>query len=462
MGLPQRDMIGLNEWMALLVSTGNPNRDALACDCATQLTTPELASSIYNEDYRVVGRYLTGSVGSGDSKRDKFLTREEAEMMFGLGLNAFCIFQDDLDWWQAGHDDLSDYFGYARGYVDANKAIDAARELGVPDGEYIYFAVDYDFMEDEVYSKIIPHFSGINDCMSNRGNPYNVGIYSARNTCGIVSAQGLAASSFVSDMSTGYSGNLGYPLPSNWAFDQIKEYTNPAGVPIDKDATSGRYMGFNTLQGPLMSTVEKGATVNYVDNNYDVEASSYMALERYTTNQEGRFRYALATESLCNVLDPGELFRGIRGVKIEIEAYDGAYFDLSVEGAGSTGCFPEVEEKTILEKRVEETIVKQVIGIVLSAIEIRSRAVKFGVGMIAKVLMGLNEAMSASSNGSTKLMREFRWDTLQDQTNQAMVFYPVFPTQGGYFEVTYTVECGSISGGSTKTLANTLTISNPR
>lgn len=79
------------------------------------------------------------------------------------------------------------------------------------------------------------------------GSPYRIGIYSARNTCGIVSAQGLASSSFVSDMSTGYSGNLGYPLPSNWAFDQIQEYTNSAGFGIDKNVTSGRYMGFSSV-----------------------------------------------------------------------------------------------------------------------------------------------------------------------------------------------------------------------
>lgn len=31
-------------------------------------------------------------------------------------------------------------------------------------------------------------------------------------------------SSFVADMSTGYSGNMGYPMPANWAFDQILEF----------------------------------------------------------------------------------------------------------------------------------------------------------------------------------------------------------------------------------------------
>ena len=53
-------------------------------------------------------------------------------------------------------------------------------------------------------------------------------------------------SSFVADMSTGYSGNLGYRMPTNWAFDQIKEYTIGSGsgaIAIDKNIASGRDPG---------------------------------------------------------------------------------------------------------------------------------------------------------------------------------------------------------------------------
>lgn len=244
--LSQRDMVGLDEWMGLLVSTGNPNRDGLACDCATQLTTPNLVASLYNDDYRIVGRYLTGTVGGGADKKPKNLTSTEIQTIFAGGMKLFCIFQDDADWWQ-NHSNLSGYFSQSRGYRDAQKAVSAAIELGIPKGEYIYFAVDYDFMEGEVHQKVVPHFHGIASYMDIVGNPYRIGIYSARNTCGIVSAQNLASSSFVSDMSTGYSGNLGYPLPSNWAFDQIQEYVNAAGFGIDKNVTSGRYLGFDRV-----------------------------------------------------------------------------------------------------------------------------------------------------------------------------------------------------------------------
>lgn len=51
-------------------------------------------------------------------------------------------------------------------------------------------------------------------------------------------------------MSTGFSGNLGYPLPYNWAFDQISTITvgNGSGmIEIDNDICSGLDNGVNTI-----------------------------------------------------------------------------------------------------------------------------------------------------------------------------------------------------------------------
>ncbi|MBN1174476.1 MAG: DUF1906 domain-containing protein, partial [Micromonosporaceae bacterium] len=85
----------------------------------------------------------------------------------------------------------------------------------------------------------------------NLGNQYAIGIYGCRNVCRRVSAQGLATRSFVSSMSTGYSGNLGFPLPTNWAFDQIKNYWLASGtagqVEIDNDICSGRDLGVDSV-----------------------------------------------------------------------------------------------------------------------------------------------------------------------------------------------------------------------
>lgn len=254
--LVARNFIDLDEWMALLVSTGNPERTATACDCATQLTSIK-AQRLRNEGFSIVGRYLTGTVGAGASKVAKNISREEAQRIFSSRMRFFAIYQDDADWWQ-NHDSLREYFSYERGYVDARKAVAAALSLGIESGEVIYFAVDYDYMAEEIAQRVIPHFQGINDYFSSVGRPYRVGIYGARNTCGTVWGNDLASSSFVSDMSTGYSGNLGYPLPLNWAFDQIKEYTLDAAdgsFGVDKDVASGRYAGISSLlEGTSLTT----------------------------------------------------------------------------------------------------------------------------------------------------------------------------------------------------------------
>lgn len=54
-------------------------------------------------------------------------------------------------------------------------------------------------------------------------------------------------------MSTGFSGNLGFPIPDNWAFDQFYTVTVGSGsgqIEIDKDAYSGRDIGVSRLQLP--------------------------------------------------------------------------------------------------------------------------------------------------------------------------------------------------------------------
>lgn len=79
---------------------------------------------------------------------------------------------------------------------------------------------------------------------------YNIGIYGSRNMCTRVSNNYLSKCSFVADMSTGYSGNMGYPIPKNWAFDQFHEYAFDEALEnfdLDKVAYSGRYSGFSEL-----------------------------------------------------------------------------------------------------------------------------------------------------------------------------------------------------------------------
>lgn len=255
--LYQSGTIGLNEWMGVLVSTGNPSREGKAIDCSVRLTN-EKVNALKDAGYTTVGRYLTGDLVSGGKRVAKNLLRREMKTIFDAGLNLFVIFQDPREAFfqypniETFGDLCEVYYTKSRGYSDAEKAFSVAKSLGVPRGEIIYFTVDYDFVKYEVDEKIIPYFEGINNYANNNGNEYKIGIYSARNTCTLVSQAGYSESSFVSDMSTGYSGNKGYPLPDDWAFDQIQEissfYSSDGSFGIDKNVISGRYNGFNHFE----------------------------------------------------------------------------------------------------------------------------------------------------------------------------------------------------------------------
>ena len=224
-------------WASLLSSKGESTRKAKACDCSEQILTSSKAKCL-KEKYDIVGRYLTGTVGS--AHKDKSLSLEEIDILTSEGLNIFPIYQDGGA--------VEAYFGRTQGESDAEKAILAAENLHIPYGTIIYFAVDYDFTAAKLVEKVVPHFEGINSVFASMNTGYRIGIYGARNVCSTICNAGLACSSFVSDMSTGYSGNLGYPLPNNWAFDQFYEYTESASdgttFAVDKDAFSGRDYGF--------------------------------------------------------------------------------------------------------------------------------------------------------------------------------------------------------------------------
>lgn len=75
-------------WLSLFISCGDTSRSALAADCATQLTAAK-AKSLYDNDYRYIGRYLTGNT--------KKITRSEAQIIFDAGLSFFPIYQTSAD-----------------------------------------------------------------------------------------------------------------------------------------------------------------------------------------------------------------------------------------------------------------------------------------------------------------------------------------------------------------------------
>lgn len=274
-GLESTGICDLTTWASIFISCGDTSRSAVACDCATILT-PEKAQTLYQNGYRYVGRYLSGIIANGQSKA---LTTEELNIAFDAGLRIFPIYQN-------GATTVS-YFTQERAEIDVNSAYDYATNLNIPAGTIIYFAVDCDPQDYQITSNIIPYFKKLYETMRDtKDRKYRIGIYGTRNVCTRISKLGYAVSSFVSDMSTGYSGNLGFSIPENWAFDQFTTVTIGSGngrIEIDKDGFSGRdfgigELGLNEILKVFYNLMDiYTLALDYTDN--DISESNLLVLE---------------------------------------------------------------------------------------------------------------------------------------------------------------------------------------
>ena len=221
----------------LLASCGDANRLCTALDTATILSGPVL-TNLRNAGFKYIGRYLTGTVKLENNTRvSKKLTRTEADLILSNQLSIIPIYQNGGE--------LITFFTAKRGLNDAQAAILAASELGIPSDTTIYFAVDCDPLGTQIDSYIVPYFNAINKVF-NENKKYKIGIYGTRNVCTRIYESGLAVYSYVSDRATAFSGNLGYRMPENWAFDQFG-FTHINEVDFDKVGVSGRDTGVSRL-----------------------------------------------------------------------------------------------------------------------------------------------------------------------------------------------------------------------
>lgn len=236
--LPQSGEGDFQTWMSLLQSTGDPDRKGKAMDCALPLNRATIAS-VKAAGYQYAGRYITGGT-------NKILTSSEIALILDNNMSIFPLYQE----WG----DEPKWFSYDQGRTAGQQALSTARKLGIPHGTVLYFSVDFDAQQHEIDSGIIPHFRGIRDAVSADGNRYAIGVYGCRNVCIDLQDAGMTTRSFVSGMSTSYSGNLGYSLPANWSFDQISNFKLAVGTPgeveIDNNIVSGRDLGFDSVTRP--------------------------------------------------------------------------------------------------------------------------------------------------------------------------------------------------------------------
>lgn len=253
----------LSTVMSLLLSSGDPNRSFTAVDTAAQLT-PAQIGTLKKAGIKYVGRYLTGTVGS--EFKPKYLTIGEANNIIGAGMAIIPIYQDNSP--------TVDYYTYGQGVSDARSAFAAADNLGFATETIIYFAVDVDALDSDITTNIIPYFNGLFDTM-NYNRRYNIGIYGTRNACMRVVDAGYAVASYVSNMSTGWSGNLGFSQPASWSFDQFDEPADGIGtgaglVMIDKVNVSGTDSGVTAVskKDPAVSML-RGLGINLINDILD-------------------------------------------------------------------------------------------------------------------------------------------------------------------------------------------------
>jgi peptidoglycan hydrolase-like protein with peptidoglycan-binding domain len=231
-------------WCQLLTSTGDPDRPCAAVDCITTITD-ERAATLTAAGYRFVGRYLDER--PSPHPLNKSLQPGELEVIFRHGLRVFPISE------YGGA--AASYYTREQGITDALGAHDAAAGYGFEPGTAIYFAVDYDATQAEIDANVLPYFRGVVEGLLRRGGRYVHAVYGSRNVCTQVSRRTGACWSFVAGMSSGWSGNLGFPLPDNWAFSQVQTTTlgtGAGGLELDRDAhRPGTDPGVSSVTFPL-------------------------------------------------------------------------------------------------------------------------------------------------------------------------------------------------------------------
>ena len=118
----------------------------------------------------------------------------------------------------------------------------------------------FDPTQDQIDTYVVPYFQAIKE---NIGE-YCVGVYGTRNVCW--NLINIAKASFVSDMSTGYSGNKGFKMPRNWNFDQFSEIKGIGTTKwdLDKTAYSGLYPPVTSLNS---GTLNLSSTFSFNDGH---------------------------------------------------------------------------------------------------------------------------------------------------------------------------------------------------
>ncbi|MEB6148292.1 glycoside hydrolase domain-containing protein [Enterococcus casseliflavus] len=300
---------------ALLTTTGDTARKTFACDTSYQILTPDQVNILKNAGYTTIGRYLTGTVGIGDTERPKNLSIKELKLLEANNFKVFPIYQN-------GGASLSYFSRYGQGINDAIQAGAAAKSLGFKNGTTIYFACDFDVLGNEI-PVIVSYLRDVVHTMQSKYPEYGVSLYAPRNVCtqamdSIIQIQNC----FVSDMSSGFSANLGYKMPKNWSFDQFYEY-RLNGIDIDKVGVSGYWdSGQSSFNYPTDS-----------ESSLELEEAKKAAIAKKITDALPLFKETLTTEFSSEVEQTAVVGNIVLQLKVSnsLDVFDGKYAKFKIE-----------------------------------------------------------------------------------------------------------------------------------
>lgn len=345
--------VNLDTWMALLLSSGNPDIKVKGCDAA-QTISPSDAKALKANGYEIIGRYISGRFAT---------TTEELIDILNGGLNVFPIYET------GGY--KPSYFVKEQGTKDAIHAVESAEALGIPEGTIIYFTVDYDMEGYQIDNLVIPYFKEIYDKFNKAQLSYRIGIYGARNVCSKVINNGYAQVAFVAGASTGFSGNMGFPMPRLWSFNQVKVDTSVEGIGIDKDQVSGLDNGFsyikkgNTVEASN-KTVDEGSTKEkeILKKFFDFATQNFINF-KFDFGEKFKFINDKAYFGPCSIAGDNAYLRFEEGYKTQVLAGDdvNVYFD---KGVFSIDILPNGSGVNIVPKEfVESKTIKDMIKSVI-------------------------------------------------------------------------------------------------
>lgn len=275
MAISQTGTADIDTWMALLLSRGNPTRACIACDTSYDFLSESRRKFLKDNGYEIIGRYINGT------SQVKEFEPGELKILLEDGFKYFPIYQRN------GTPSIAK-FTEKMAHEDALEASKGIVRNGIPRGAIVYFAVDFDAQDTDIINYIIPYFRII---ANEFDSSCKVGIYATRNVCTqIMKDNSSVVTCFVSDMSTGYSGNMGFKMPEKWNLDQFYELryktaiedrvdvNYPSDFDLDRVAYSGRFPVESTAE--FYIAPEKTSTSNKKSIKWFVENCIKM-IEKY-------------------------------------------------------------------------------------------------------------------------------------------------------------------------------------